>query len=147
MDLLIYSDKSELGKFFDRKIDIPNCPRFTKAYIVDLFIRYIDAESDLSNHSLTLLYKEAIDSCSFDKLQNIGDWLMFTKSLYPDSLTGASIEYYETLARSAYYKCYVMLRRQWVVYEELADQFPYFTEAINQSFHTTDQRASLLGCS
>lgn len=136
MSFLICSDKSELSKFFDKKIDIPNCPRFTKAYIVDLFIRYIDAEDDLSNHSLTLLYKEGIESGSFDKLQNIGDWLMFTKSLYPDSLNGASVEYYDTLARSAYYKCYLILQRQWVVYEELADQFPYFTKAINESFDT-----------
>jgi hypothetical protein len=144
MSLLIYADKSELGKFFDRKIDIPNCPRFTKAYIVDLFIRYIEAEDDLSNRSLTLLYKEALDSGSFDKLQNIGDWLMFTKSLYPDSLTGASIEYYDTLARSAYYKCYLLLKREWLVYEELADQFPYFTETINQSFHTPNKWPGLL---
>lgn len=145
MSLLICADKSELSEFFDQKISIPNCPKFTKAYIVDLFIRYIKAEIDLSNHSLTLLYKDGLESGSFDKLQNIGDWLMFTKSLYPDSLTGASIEYYDTLARSAYYKCYLMLKRQWLVYEELADQFPYFTETINQSFHSFNHRPGLFG--
>jgi len=32
-------------------------------------------------------------------------------------------DYYENIARLSYYSCYKMVNRQWVLYQELADQF------------------------
>lgn len=130
---LILNNKSELSNFFDNRIHIPYCEKYTKAYIVNTFTEYTSSSNDLSKTSLTLEYKKALDSGDFEKFQQIADWLLFAKSMFPNSLVDASEEYYNTLARSAYYKCYIMLRRKWLVYEELAEGFPTFTKMINKS--------------
>lgn len=133
MSFLICYNKSDFSDFLNKSIKITSCNKYTKAYIIDLFIRYIKSHNDLSTQSITLLYKQAIESGQFDKFQIIADWLFFTKGMFPNALTGASEEYYTVIAQNAYYKCYLLLDRQWLIYEELADQFPYLTSSINES--------------
>lgn len=136
---------TSLDEYLEEVINNTECRDFTQAYLIDLFLRHVKKSTDLSKQSLTLLYKKAIDSGHFQTFQAIGDWLIFTKSLFPDSLVGASIEYYETLARSAYYKCYLLLEKRWTIYEELADEFPQLTEKIYQSFQSFNQGPGLWG--
>lgn len=114
---------TSLDEFFSRKIQtIPNCNQNTKSYITSIFV---NPKDDLSNQSITLVYAQAIANYRFDLFQKIGDWLLFVKSMYPQSLNGASSEYYDTLAQCSYYKCYRIVNRQWPIFEELADTFPY----------------------
>lgn len=135
--------KTETTKLFEEITDIPGCNEFTQSYLIDIFNRYISQNVDLSKISLTLLYKEAIEKGKFEALQNIGDWLIYTKSIFPESLKGASLDYYESLGSMSYYKCYLIMKRQWKVYEELADQFSYYTDMIQRSVQIQRQNGIL----
>ncbi len=141
---MFVTNESTVEEFFRKTVNVPGCNRYTQTYIVDIFVENVRGENDLSNQSLTLLYKQAIDTASFERFKNIGDWLFFTRSIYPEHLTGASEEYYETLARSSYYTCYTMLNRQWALYEELADQFNLFTNTIKKSIRTPSDKTGPL---
>lgn len=106
----------------------------TRAYIFGIFKNKLYNTNDLSKDSLTIKYAEAKFSYEFEKFQILGDWIFFTKSIYPNSLNKASPEYYDSIAQNSYYKCYKLLDKKWIVFEELSDQFPYFTKCISNHF-------------
>lgn len=106
------------------------CEAETKAYIKNIFKEYIRAEKDLSNSSITILYAKAKNNFKFEQFQNIGDYLFFIKSIYPDYLSGASQNYFDIIAQNSYYKCYLILNRQWKVFEELSDSFPHLVDQV-----------------
>lgn len=97
----------------------------TRAYIQSIFKGLLYSEHDLSKQSITLVYSEARSVRDFSKLQELADWIFFARTAFPKSLK-ASEEYYDTIARSSYYRCYVILDRKWPCFEELADRFPRF---------------------
>ena len=130
MRLIQTVNRNGLPEFFDEFLHIPDCNEKTKSYIISVFTD-ITSENDFSNQSVTLLYATAHEKISFNEFKNIGDWLFLTKSLFPDSLQGASPAYYNAIAQSSYYKCYLLLNRQWLLFEELADQFPVYTQTIH----------------
>lgn len=101
------------------------CQEDTKAYIVSTFISFkqYDPKNNLYGKSITLEYNKAQLEHSFELYQQVGDWILFTKSIYPESLT-ASGEYYNSIAQLSYYKCYNIVNKQWKLYQELADKFP-----------------------
>ena len=113
-----------IGSFFEEKFQSLSCRDDTKAYIVNTFKRYRLADQDLSRQSITLLFSAARQHQNFAEFQNIGDWLFVAETMFPASLAGASIEYYQTLARISYYTCFNLLNRKWVLYQELADCYP-----------------------
>ena len=104
----------------------------TRAYIFNIFASYMrSSANDLSTESLTLKYAEAKQEYSFEKFQSLGDWIFFTRSLFPTSLKNASLDYYDAIAQNSYYRCYKILDRKWILFEELADEFPNFVETIS----------------
>lgn len=121
--MTINTEFIDLTKFFEKTLDDLPCHYDTKAYIVSIYTKYKKAQCDLSKNSLTLLYASAKENQDFSSFQDIGDWLFFTKSLYPESLHGASEDYYHTLGRLSYYSCFKILKKQWRSFEELADNF------------------------
>jgi hypothetical protein len=102
-----------------------------KAYIRSIFKDYIKAENMPTNMSVTLLYAEARESYSFEKYQKLGDWIFFSKTVLPGHLVNASDEYYIALAQNSYYNCYLLTKRQWKLFEEMADNFEYLSGAIS----------------
>ncbi len=100
----------------------------TRAYIESIFKKFVNTEG-LSKNSITLLYGHARTSGDFEQFQNLGDWIFLVRSMYPESVK-ASPRYYDAVAQNSYYRCYVILDRKWPCFEELADSFPYFVEAI-----------------
>lgn len=105
----------------------------TSAYIKGVFNEFIyKKEKDLSKDSITLKYIEAKNNLSFKDFQNIGDWILFSKIILPQSII--SEEYYDTIARCSYYKCYLILNKQWILFEELADKFPELKESIKINY-------------
>lgn len=104
----------------------------TKVYIKSVYIKYINTNLDKFNDSFTLRYIDAIENYKFNKYQNIGDELLFINTFFPKALNGASINYYHALASSCYYKCHILLKGQWPLFEELSDKFPYFVENIGK---------------
>jgi hypothetical protein len=116
---------TSLEKFFVDKVRYIPCQEDTKAYIVSTFVGFKKCEPSHNLHgkSITLEYNKAQLEHSFKLYQQVGDWILFSKSMYPESLT-ASGEYYDSIAQLSYYKCYRIVNRQWRLYEELADKFP-----------------------
>jgi hypothetical protein len=131
-----------LYNFFDDTIDI-NCNEVTRSYIVSIFVD-IKISDDFSTKSITLLYNQAIENYDFETFRKLGDWLFFAKSMYPKSLNSASPEYYNAIAQCSYYTCYRILHGQWLLYEELADEFPRLTADINRSLSRSSDNTFLL---
>jgi hypothetical protein len=116
---------TSLESFFVDKVRHIPCEEDTKAYIVSTFVGFKKCEPDhnLYGKSITLEYNKAQLEHSFELYQQVGDWILFTKSMYPESLT-ASEEYYDSIAQLSYYKCYRIVNKQWQLYKELATKFP-----------------------
>ena len=129
--------ENNLIDFFNEKINLPNCNEKTRAYIISIFSD-LKSENDLSKESVTLLYNTALTEYNFNKFREIGDWIFIAKSMFPNSLNNASPMYYTSIARSAYYKCYLIMNRQWFVFEELADRFHTLTDNVNESLAPTN---------
>lgn len=128
-------ESTNLERFFTEKINVLQNREDTKAYIVSTFLKYKASEDDLSQNILALEYAKAKFEHNFNKFQKLADWILFTKSLYPESLNNASEEYYLSLAQSAYYKCYLIINRSWVLFEELADKLPDIINHLNAEFY------------
>lgn len=112
----------DLNQYFEEKLKDLKVSPHTNDYLIRLFS---DAPaSDFSNTSLTLLYANAKFKYDFETYQNLADWILFQKTINPGHLIDASDSYYNAIAQNSYYKCYLILRRQWKIYEELADFFP-----------------------
>lgn len=123
-------DSSSLNEFFIQKVkDLP-CQNNTKSYIVQLMSKPID----LSKESITLAFAKAKSNYDFAGFQAIGDWLLLTKTAFPKHLRNASSEYYDAIAQNAYYTCYRIVNKQWVLFEELADFFPEIVKKLQIKF-------------
>ncbi|MDP2683511.1 MAG: hypothetical protein Q8P20_00485 [bacterium] len=130
MSFYLYNENN-LYNFFNSRIKLARCDEKTKTYIISIFSD-INHSKNFSKESITLSYNNALEKYSFNEFKQIGDWLFFTKSIFPNSLSGASAEYYNAIASSAYYKCHILMKRQWLLFEELADRFGYLTSAVNE---------------
>lgn len=103
--------------------DLP-CREDTKAYIIGIFSDFQrSAKNDLSKNSITLIFAKARFNHDFSIYQNLGDWLFFSRVFFPEHLSNASEDYYTSIGQISYYSCYRLLNRQWLLYEELSDQF------------------------
>lgn len=119
--------------FIEKAKKLPGCTNDTQAYIISTFTKYKDTTSDLSKKSITIEFSKAKFEHSFHKYNEIGDWLLFTKSVFPESLKHASEEYYSSLAQISYHKCYILTNRSWKVFAELADLFPQIINHLHAS--------------
>lgn len=120
----MFITRANLLEYLNPKLEILECQEDTKAYITSIFKRYTSAEFDLSQKSITLMYASARERQDFSGFQNIGDWLFFSGTLFPESLNSASEEYYHAIARSSYYRCYTLIERKWKLFEEISDNYP-----------------------
>jgi len=112
-----------LNDFFVQVLEDLPCRVDTKSYIVGIFTKYKTAQDDFSKDSITMLYSEAKMHHNFSKYQNLADWIFFANTIAPQHLNNASKDYYQTIARLSYYSCYRLIDKQWVCFEELADNF------------------------
>src|SRR4029077_54278 len=121
--LFLHSIMDNLNIFFSNELERLVCDDDTKAYIVSILSKYKHTTYDYSKDSITLLFAEAKFNHDFFRFQNIGDWLFYSFSLYPEHLNNASREYYCSIGQMSYYSCYRLMNRQWKVYERLSDDF------------------------
>lgn len=136
--------ENKLYEYINSNLSI-NCDCETRTYIVSIFTD-IKPQDNLSQYSLTLLYNEALKYSKFNTFRKIGDWIFFVKVLFPASLSGASINYYDALAQNCYDRCYYLLNKEWFLYETLAKQFPELTQQARQSFCDTSNDTLFLDC-
>lgn len=114
---------------FEELLDGIKCHPDTKAYVVSIFGKYRTAHFDLSKDSVTSLLAQGREKQDFLTYQTLGDWLFYSKSMFPESLKNASENYYDSVARLSYYNCYRIVKT-WQIYQELADRF---TDLTNQT--------------
>lgn len=120
--MLILNEK--LDSIFSESIKNLPCHKNTKAYITNILTSPNKEGCDFSNKSLTLIYSKAKFEYSFELFQLLGDWILFCETVFPENLNDASKEYYQEIARDSYYRCYKMINKKWLLFEELADRFP-----------------------
>lgn len=131
-----------LESLFSESIDRLPCQVNTKAYVSNVFSHSV---TDYSNESLTLVYSRAKFEYRFELFQALADWILFCKTMFPENLNGASDEYYSALAQDSYYRCYKMINKKWLLFEELADQFPIVvnTLQVSRNFGVSHQESLL----
>lgn len=122
---------SVLQNYFLSKIENLSASENTKSYIVSTFSNNIN--SKLFNKSLTIHYSEAKFTNNFQKFQDIADHILILDSIFPESLNSASKTYYHSLAQVSYYRCYLMINKQWKLFEELSDCLPDIIEYLQNT--------------
>lgn len=127
--------------FSDRTRTLINYQETTRAYIVNVFKTAKKETSDYSKESVTIIYAKAKFEHRFDLFQNLGDWILFAQTFYPESLQNASVEYYNAIAQDSYHRCYRLLNRQWGLFEELADNFPNLVTSLRTVFIEPDEKS------
>jgi hypothetical protein len=123
--LLGISEQIDLESYFiSISRQLPDCSELLQAYITNVMKQSVTSHYDLSNRSLTLFFAEAKFNYKFEMFQQLGDWILFAKSFFPGSLNNSTEEYYDSLAQESYYRCYKILNKKWILFEEMADEFP-----------------------
>ena len=109
----------------------------TKTYINSVFIKFLNADEDLSNKNIILEFAQAKNNYNFNKFQEIGDWILYGLSIFPKYFKNASEEYYITIGQNSYYKCFKMLNNKWPLFEELSDNLELIIKNIksNNNFY------------
>lgn len=128
----------QLAEYFAERFTIVKASPVAKAYISGLFADQAFKPVDLSRDSLVLSYGAARQSVDFKALQNIGDWVLWVDTCFPESLAQA-IEVAESLGRISYYRCSRLLP-SWRVYEELADTMPVIVPQLRWALRESNPR-------
>lgn len=129
MDILY----GNINSFFEGLLSDLKCRNDTKAYIISIYGKYKTSNQDLSKDNITLQFSQARNKQDFSAYQNLGDWLFYIKSMFPESLKNASENYYDNIAQLSYYNCYRIVKT-WKIYEQLADEYPVLTRETRNIF-------------
>ena len=110
-----------LNDFFADLMNDLSCQDMTRAYLINLFASYKFSTNDLSQENITVLFAQAKMNNDFYLLQRVADYIFWAQTVHPGHLYSTS--YYEDIARISYYSCYKILNKQWLVFDELSDNF------------------------
>ena len=106
-----------------------------RAYLVSLFSSMKSAEEDLSKKSIVLSYADARNKGEFAGFQRLGDWVLWSMSCAPHSMAVPDLAL--DFGRLSYYACWRLTRKEWTVYEELADDLPRLSRSIRRTLGPT----------
>lgn len=122
--------------FADRLQGLQRRPE-TTAYIVGVLKARGNwsPEDDLSDRSIILTFAAAVQSGDFAQFQRLGDWILWADVVVPEHFAD-SRELVDGIGRRAYYSCHRILRGQWRVYEELADELPTIVQQVRSKLAT-----------
>jgi hypothetical protein len=122
-----------LDVWFTEQLNGLQCSPETRAYVVSVLKAQghpLDGAVFAGrNSSVIIAYQEAVVKNDFAAYQRIGDWVLWVDAMCPDSLRGKH-EVVENFGRLAYYSCHRILRGQWHIYEELADNLPVIARRV-----------------
>jgi len=106
-------------------------------YIEGVLSQYIHAQDDYSKDSVTLRFIQAQAQMNFAGYQKLGDWIFFLSSVFPEAAQQHKTVY-SMIGQSCYKKCFILLNKEWVLYEELADNFVPLSNQIAEQFSKLD---------
>jgi hypothetical protein len=118
--------------WFSSQLKHLRCSEDAKAYIVGVMVGYTKPRHDMSKSSIVLEFDNARLTGDFVAFQTIGDWTLWMSSIVPKT-DKSQRELVERFGRLSYYECYRLLKKQWRLYEELADDLPSIIYEIRQS--------------
>jgi hypothetical protein len=89
-------------------------------------------EDDMSRRSIVLAYADAKKNGDFATFQRIGDWVLWVEAMAPESIEHDRAVV-ESIGRLSYYTCHRIMKGQWGIYEELADELPRIAVRVRRS--------------
>jgi hypothetical protein len=103
------------------------------AYVVGVLVALgTSASTDMSTKSVVLAYQDATETGDFAGFQRIGDWVLWVDAVFPDSIASERFVV-ESFGRMSYLSCHRILRGQWRLYEELADELPSLAVSVRSA--------------
>lgn len=124
-----------LDAWFADRLQGLNCTPETVAYVVGVLgKRHWDDGDNMSRQSVVLAFNHATFINDFAGFQRIGDWVLFADAVFPETLEQNRLVTV-SLGRRAYSRCYQLLKGQWRVYEELADDLPLIAAKVRRKLH------------
>lgn len=112
--------------FYEQIKQVPNCQEPTRAYMMSVFDTTKNISTRYATDSLTLILAKAKFENNFHLYQQLGDCILFMRSVFPAGLNGASEDYYNAIGQESYYRCYRILNKKMQIFEELADMLPQY---------------------
>jgi len=119
---------TRLDRWFADRLDGLRCREDTRAYVTGVLAGF-RLEGDMSRESVVLAYAEARTKGDFAAFQRIGDWVLWVDAMNPACIQD-NREVVESIGRLSYYTCHRIMRGQWHVYEELADELPRIAHGV-----------------
>lgn len=126
---------NNLTAFFEEALVDLNCRADTKNYLIHLYSDFRSTQNDLSQNNLTILFAQAKTNNDFRLHQQLADYIFWAKTMVPRHFNNSN-DYYENMARLSYYSCYRLINRQWLLYEDLADNFPILERKARNILHS-----------
>lgn len=111
---------TRLDDWFAGQLTDIRCGDEARAYVVGVLSNRI---IDMSDESVVLAFQDASLKGDFAAFQKIGDWTLWVSAFAPHPQKGQR-DLVERFGRLSYYACYRIMRGQWRLYEELADELP-----------------------
>ena len=113
----------KLDAWFADKLGTLNCREDTRAYVSGVLSKFHPNKDSLTNDSIVLAFNDAKLCGDFVAFQRIGDYVLWADSVFPEH-TAKNKELVVLLGRLSYYRCHHIMKKQWLVFEELADDLP-----------------------
>jgi hypothetical protein len=132
--MAIIIDSKEFEKYIHNMTKNINVSQIeTKIYIDGIFHDFLSCNKAPSREeNITLKYIKACSEFNFKEFRDIADWIFFIRTSYPEALK-TSPKYYDSIAKSSYNKCHVILNKKWLCFEEMCDRFEYFVTTIRNA--------------
>lgn len=116
---------TRLDQWFAERLHGLRYERETCAYVTGVLADFRhNTENNLSKRSIVLTFDEAQQRGDFAAFQRIGDWVLWVSVVQPQHIVNVK-DVAESFGRLSYYRCHRIMRGQWRVYEQLADELPY----------------------
>lgn len=119
---------TRLDDWFAERLQDLRCREDTRAYVTGVLAGF-RLDGDMSRQSVVLAYADAREKGDFAAFQRIGDWVLWVDAMHPHFIKD-NREVIETIGRLSYYTCHRIMQRQWVLYEELADDLPRIAHGV-----------------
>lgn len=111
-----------LDHWFADRLQNLKCREDTRAYVAGVLSGF-KTNDDMSRESIVLAFYDAKSKGDFVSFQKIGDWVLWSGVIAPAAIKDHR-EVVESIGRMSYYTCHRIMRGQWNLYEELADNLP-----------------------
>ncbi len=121
----------KLDSWFAERLQTLNYGENTRAYVASVLAKFHPNKDILTNSSIVLSFNAAKLHGDFVAFQRIGDYVLWVDSIFPQHIN-ENKEIIELIGRMSYYRCHHIMRKQWLVFEELADEFPNIVNDIHE---------------